>query len=111
LQCLVDIARSRDLNSGRSKSASDVQLRNPREADAGRFTSTQEFAERFHCAVPMVVLDNYGRGKLFLHRGPKGLNGVHSRTIPDKADHRLFFGERDTNSRRKPQPNPPLAIV
>src|ERR1700730_677404 len=102
LQCLVDIARPRDLNSDRSKSASDVEVRNSREADAGRFTSTQELAERFHCAVAMVVQDNHDHGKLLLYGGPKGLNGVHGRAVSDEADYRLFFGERDSNGRRKP---------
>jgi hypothetical protein len=40
LQFLVHIARLRDLNSDRSKSTSDVRVRNSREPDAGRFTRT-----------------------------------------------------------------------
>jgi hypothetical protein len=77
LQCLVDIARPRDLDTDRSKCASDVRVRNPREADTRRFSGPQEFGERYHRTVAMVVQDNHDHRKLLLYGGPKGLNGVH----------------------------------
>jgi hypothetical protein len=101
LQCPVDVARPSDLNSDRSKSSSDVQVRDPREANARRFTSTQEVAEGFHCTMVMIVQDNHDHGKLLLCGGPKGLDGVHGRAVPNEANYRLFFGERYTNGRRK----------